>query len=149
MLMNNLFFLSFLIFCISCGEIKKVSTKGTSFGHNGGPNDCIIDSTEVSCTEMENAFKIYKESIHKCNPCWLTQYDYSGNKLKEGYAVRSGLFTHHHKWIREYYEYSANGDTIQYYIDSNVNINRLRFLPVFITRSAMTIRDIKNALIKQ
>jgi hypothetical protein len=118
----------------SCREIKKVSTTGTSFGHNGGPNDCVIDKTPVSCNQMKQSFRSYKKNIRKCKPKWLIQYNYKGIKVEEGYAVRKSLFSHHHYWLAEKITYGEAGDILSHEIDSNINIQLIKFYPTFIVR---------------
>ncbi len=125
----------FLIFTLlSCGEVQRITTKGTSFGHNGGPNDCIIDGTKVSCNQMKKAFRTYKKVIRKCKPKWLIQYDYNGSKIAEGYAVRKSLISHHHYWLVEKMTYNEAGDTLTHDFDSTININKIKYYPAFIVR---------------
>ena len=122
------------ILLTGCGEVKQVSTTGTSFGHDGWRKDCIIDGNPVTCSQMRKAFRKYKRTIRKCNTKWLVQYDYNGNKVAEGYAVRSSIFSHHHYWIAEKISYSENGDTLTHQIDTTVNIDNINNKPAFILR---------------
>jgi hypothetical protein len=128
------FFILIFSFLNSCGEIKKVSTSGTSFGCHGGPNDCVIDELPVSCAQMKQSFRTYKKNIRKCKPKWLIQYNYNGIKIEEGYAVRKSLFSHHHYWLGEKITYNEVGDTLKHEIDTNINIQMIKLFPTFIVR---------------
>lgn len=102
-----------------------MTTYGTTFGHNGGVNDCIVDETPMNCFEMRKEFRKYKRKIMRCNPCWLIQKDYQGNKLREGYAMRIAILNHHHYWFGELITYNSNGDTVSHQIDTNYILDEL------------------------
>ena len=124
----------FLVF-ISCQQTKTLTTKGLIFNNCRSDRGCCIDSVSVSCEEWDQANKEYKKTIRKCNPQWLIQKDYNGNKKFEGYAVRFGYRSRHHIFFGELITYNESGDTLSHYKDTTFNLKKvLRWHPIRIRR---------------
>ena len=111
-----------LVFLNSCKSIKTRTTVGTKFGIGTAPNN-HIDRQLTTQKQAQKAFKKYKKTILKCNPCRLIQKDINGNTISEGYAIKFSNDSHHHAWFGELITYDTIGNILNHNLDTLINID--------------------------